>query len=186
MYILNRETGKPVFGIDETPVPHSNVPGEAIATQPIPVKPPPSGRMSFKPDDLVTADDTNENTQQRARIWREAAAWTTKVRSRRGCTARRARPGLERDVSRSHRRQNWGGTASDPKLGYVFVIHVTNTRSIGWIEKHAGTRPFPTIRPASKESVQFEVLGRKPTRAARLLGEQAGRARNRHGAASPR
>src|SRR5580700_2981651 len=41
MYILNRVTGEPIFGIKETPVPQSTVPGEHSApTQPIPVKPP--------------------------------------------------------------------------------------------------------------------------------------------------
>ena len=28
MYILNRETGEPVFGIEEVPVPQSDAPGE--------------------------------------------------------------------------------------------------------------------------------------------------------------
>ena len=42
MYILNRVTGKPVFGIEERPVPHSNVPGEGSSpTRPIPMKPAP-------------------------------------------------------------------------------------------------------------------------------------------------
>src|ERR1700761_5026095 len=40
MYILNRVTGEPIFGIKEPPVPPSKVPGEHSApTQPIPVKP---------------------------------------------------------------------------------------------------------------------------------------------------
>ena len=29
---------------------------------------------------------------------------------------------------------NWGGTATDPKLGYVFV-NTTDLGSIGWVEK---------------------------------------------------
>src|SRR5690606_14834864 len=42
MYILNRVTGEPVYGVEETPVPASNVPGEqAYPAQPIPVAPPP-------------------------------------------------------------------------------------------------------------------------------------------------
>ena len=56
MYILNRVTGEPVFGIDEKPVPQSKVPGEQTSpTQPIPVKPPPLARNSFKPEEIVTA-----------------------------------------------------------------------------------------------------------------------------------
>ena len=40
LYILNRETGQPIFGVEERPVPKSDVPGElAFPTQPFPVKP---------------------------------------------------------------------------------------------------------------------------------------------------
>src|SRR5580698_2186454 len=59
MYILDRVTGKPVFGVEEKPVPKGDVPDEWYSpTQPIPVKPPPLARVEFKPEDLVTADDT--------------------------------------------------------------------------------------------------------------------------------
>lgn len=41
LYVLNRDTGKPVFEVHEQPVPKSDVPGEvASPTQPIPVAPP--------------------------------------------------------------------------------------------------------------------------------------------------
>ena len=55
MYILNRVTGQPVFGIEERRVAKSDVPNEESSpTQPIPVKPPPLARVSFKADDIVT------------------------------------------------------------------------------------------------------------------------------------
>ena len=62
MYILNRLTGEPVFGIDEKPVAQSRVPGEHTSpTQPIPVKPPQLSRHAFDlATELVTAADTNE------------------------------------------------------------------------------------------------------------------------------
>ena len=42
MFIFDRVTGKPVFGVEERPVPQGNVPGEWYSpTQPFPVKPPP-------------------------------------------------------------------------------------------------------------------------------------------------
>lgn len=42
LFILNRETGQPVFGVEERPVPKSDVPGEETApTQPFPVQPGP-------------------------------------------------------------------------------------------------------------------------------------------------
>ncbi len=50
MYILNRETGQPIFGVVERPMPKSDVPGErAFPTQPIPVKPPALARVAYGP-----------------------------------------------------------------------------------------------------------------------------------------
>ena len=60
MFILNRETGEPVHGVEERPVPAGNVPGEWYSpTQPIPLKPPPVARVSIGRDDIVTGDDTD-------------------------------------------------------------------------------------------------------------------------------
>jgi quinoprotein glucose dehydrogenase len=42
LYVLNRNTGTPVFRVEERPVPQSDVPGELTSpTQPFPVAPPP-------------------------------------------------------------------------------------------------------------------------------------------------
>jgi quinoprotein glucose dehydrogenase len=42
LYVLNRETGAPVFPVEERPVPQSDVPGEITSpTQPFPLAPPP-------------------------------------------------------------------------------------------------------------------------------------------------
>jgi quinoprotein glucose dehydrogenase len=59
MFILDRTTGKPIFGVEERPVPKGDVPGEWYSpTQPFPLKPPALARTSFRRDDLVTAEDT--------------------------------------------------------------------------------------------------------------------------------
>lgn len=52
LYVLNRDTGKPVFSVVERPVPQSDVPGEITSpTQPFPVAPPP-----LAPQKLSAAD----------------------------------------------------------------------------------------------------------------------------------
>ena len=59
MFILDRTNGKPVFGVEERKVTAGDVPGEWYSpTQPFPLKPPPLARMDYKPEDLVTAEDT--------------------------------------------------------------------------------------------------------------------------------
>jgi len=55
VYVLNRETGEPVWPIEERPVPQSNVPGEQLAaTQPFPTKPAPFALQGRQPEHLIS------------------------------------------------------------------------------------------------------------------------------------
>lgn len=52
VFLLHRETGEPLFPVEERPVPLSDVPGEyASPTQPFPVKPPPLVPHELDPKD---------------------------------------------------------------------------------------------------------------------------------------
>jgi glucose dehydrogenase len=55
LYVFDRVTGKPVWPIEEVPMPKGDVPGEWYApTQPIPTKPARYGRNDLKvPDDVI-------------------------------------------------------------------------------------------------------------------------------------
>jgi quinoprotein glucose dehydrogenase len=54
LYVFDRVTGKPVWPIEERPVPQGDVPGEWYsATQPFPTKPPAYARQAITMDDLV-------------------------------------------------------------------------------------------------------------------------------------
>ena len=54
LYVLNRETGEPIWPIEERAVPKGNVPGEWYApTQPFPTKPPAYERQGVSIDDLI-------------------------------------------------------------------------------------------------------------------------------------
>ena len=56
LFILNRVTGAPIYGVEERPVPVDDaLPGDSPwPTQPFPLKPPPLARNSFKREDLAT------------------------------------------------------------------------------------------------------------------------------------
>lgn len=55
LYVFDRVTGKPLWPIEERPVPKSEVPGEWTSpTQPFPTMPPPFARQSFSIKDLYT------------------------------------------------------------------------------------------------------------------------------------
>jgi len=136
MYILNRHTGEPVVGIEETPVPPSDVPGEqASPTQPIPVKPPPLARVTFSPDEIVTAEDT---TPEHAAFCRSLAERSGELVNSGPFT-----PYVYWEPGRPLRSTilfpgsiggaNWGGMAADPNLGLLFV-NTMDEASFGWIE----------------------------------------------------
>jgi len=60
LYVLNRDTGKPVFPVEERPVPQSDVPGEKTSpTQPFPLAPPPLAAHALAADQAwgPTAED---------------------------------------------------------------------------------------------------------------------------------
>jgi len=140
LYILNRETGEPVFGIEEVPVPQSDVPNEQSAlTQPIPVKPPPLAKVTFTPDDIVSADDT---TVEHAQFCRDLFERSGGLENHGPFTPYRYRgPGSSAASTivfpGSIGGANWGGTAADPIRDYFFV-NVMDAGSIGWIEDEPG------------------------------------------------
>ena len=62
IFILNRETGAPIFGVEERPVPKSDVPGEiAAATQPFPLKPAPITSQMINATDAWGIDGADRN-----------------------------------------------------------------------------------------------------------------------------
>jgi glucose dehydrogenase len=137
MFILDRTNGKPVFGVEERPVPKGDVPGEWYSpTQPFPLKPPPLARVSFKPEDIVTAEDT---TPEHAKACREvyeknggfynAGPFTGWLFHEDGAPPKSSIqfPGGTGGV-------NWGGTAADPKTGFVY-LNTHDGALTGWIEK---------------------------------------------------
>jgi len=138
MFILNRETGKPIFGVEERPVPKGDVPGEWYSpTQPFPVKPPPLTRVEFNKDrDMVRAEDTSaEHVKACQELWDKsggfynAGPFTPFSFHEEGAAPKSTIqfPGGTGGV-------NWGGVAADPATGLVYV-NAHDTSLVGWIEK---------------------------------------------------
>jgi len=62
VFTLNRVTGKPIFDIEERPVPKSDVPGEkASPTQPFPVKPEPLTQNTVSRDNLYKGEPQHQS-----------------------------------------------------------------------------------------------------------------------------
>jgi glucose dehydrogenase len=137
MFILDRTNGKPVFGVEERPVPKGDAPGEWYSpTQPFPLKPPPLARVGFTPDDIVTADDTTpEHAKACRELWDKNGGFMnqgpfTPWNFHEDGTPPKSTiqfPGGTGGV-------NWGGTAADPKTGYLYMNSHDGALT-GWIEK---------------------------------------------------
>ncbi|MDH4124707.1 MAG: PQQ-binding-like beta-propeller repeat protein [Gammaproteobacteria bacterium] len=68
MFIFDRDTGEPVFGMEERPVPQTTVPGEWTSpTQPFPIKPEPLVRNTMTRANLAKV--TPEHEAFCARLW---------------------------------------------------------------------------------------------------------------------
>ena len=135
MFILNRVTGEPVYGVEERPVPKSDVPGEvSYPTQPFPLKPPAISRTAMTKDDIVTATDTTpDHAKACQELWERAGLFnkgpfTPFPYHADGSNSKPAIifPGFTGGA-------NWGGTATDPKLGYIFV-NTKESPAVGWMQ----------------------------------------------------
>lgn len=113
VYVLDRSTGKPIWPIEEHPVPQSQVPGEVSSpTQPFPVEPPPFARQSF------TAADVNPYLPEA-----EQAKWKETIQKARN-EGLYTPPGLTDTIEMpgNHGGANWGAAAVDPTNGTLYVV----------------------------------------------------------------
>jgi quinoprotein glucose dehydrogenase len=112
VFLLDRVTGKPIYGVEERPVPQSHVPLEHTSkTQPFPLKPPPLARMTFSREDLAT-------------VTPELQAACTKLLEGvefGGPFLPPAYNQLRVQFPGNHGGVNWGGTSFNPQLGYLFA-----------------------------------------------------------------
>ncbi|HET6178695.1 MAG TPA: pyrroloquinoline quinone-dependent dehydrogenase [Candidatus Sulfotelmatobacter sp.] len=78
LYVLNRDTGAPVFPVEERPVPQTDIPGEATSpTQPFPLAPPALVPQKLSADDAwgITPED-REVCRERLKTLRNDGLFT--------------------------------------------------------------------------------------------------------------
>jgi quinoprotein glucose dehydrogenase len=118
LFLLNRVTGEPIYGVEERPVPQSEVPGEHTSkTQPFPVKPAPLSRMSLAAADIATVTPELEAACKALIEGVQLGGPYLPVTYNR----------LRVQFPGNHGGVNWGGTSFNPELGYLFV----NTNELG-------------------------------------------------------
>ncbi|MGA9770281.1 MAG: pyrroloquinoline quinone-dependent dehydrogenase [Blastocatellia bacterium] len=132
LFVLHRETGKPIFPVEERPVPQSTVAGEeASPTQPFPVMP-----RSLVPQKLTAAD-----------------AWGMTPADRDACREQMKNlrsegvftpPSLEGTIAVPGNvgGMNWSGMSYDPKRGLL----ITNTNRLAFLVRLIPRDEFNKLR----------------------------------------
>ena len=120
LYALDRETGEPIWPIEERPVPQSNVPGEQLAaTQPFPTKPAPFDLQGRTEEHLI--DYTPAIYQQALDVARQGNFFAplfnppTHVGNDQGAGPARVCPGGTGGVNIT------GAPVADPVEGVIFI-----------------------------------------------------------------
>lgn len=120
LFVLDRQTGEPLFPMGEAIVPESTVPGERIApTQPRPLLPEPFARQALS-EDLLTDRTPEANAWARAALAdaRNAGPFTPLSLDRQTIVF----PGFDGGAE-------WGGQAVDPATGIFFI----NANDVAWM-----------------------------------------------------
>src|SRR6185312_13863476 len=126
VFIFDRLTGKPLFPVEERPVPQSDVPGEAAwPTQPFPSKPPALVRQALNETDITAV--TPESHDYCAELFRSLE--TRGMYTPYGRKQTLVVPGTLGGAT-------WSGGSFDPELGYLFV-NVNELGAMGAMEPQA-------------------------------------------------
>src|SRR5690625_2827863 len=129
VFLFNRETGEPLFEIEERPVPASNIEGEeAWPTQPFPVKPEPIIRQHFS-EEMITDvfPEYRDTVLARYRNYRYEGLFTPPDSA--GTILFPSTWGAA----------NWGGAAHNPNTGilYINASELVEISTVRWVAEEA-------------------------------------------------
>jgi quinoprotein glucose dehydrogenase len=144
-FVLDRDTGQPVFPVEERPVPASNVVGEdAWPTQPFPVKPPPLVRLATYEADLSNIS-SEAHASALAQFRKHKTGFLYTPASLEGTITT---PGHQGGAE-------WGGGAFDPQTGVLYV-NVNEAPTINQLEP-LGSIDFATATPEQRGSLLYRT-----------------------------
>ncbi len=152
-YVFDRVTGKPIWPIEERPVPRSTVPGEKSSpTQPFPTRPAPFDRQGVTENDVI--DFTPELRKQALAIlekYNYGPLFTPPSLEKPTILM----PGIAGGAS-------WSGAAADPETGMLYVP----SNTIPWSARMAKSPQAPHADyvgvPAHLETMQGVPLWKPP------------------------
>jgi glucose dehydrogenase len=131
LFVFERETGKPLWPIEERPVPKSDVPGEeSWPTQPFPTKPPAFARQSFTEKDInpYLSDEDKAKVKEMLSTYRNEGLFTP--------------PSLQGTIEMpgNNGGANWGSSGVDPSKGLIFIVSKELPMTLHLVPPGAGGR----------------------------------------------
>ncbi len=119
VFVFDRETGKPLFPIEERSFPASTVPGEvASKTQPIPLAPAPFARQRLTADMLTTrTPEAHQWAVEQFKTFRSDGLFIPFTVGQSTVIM----PGFDGGAE-------WGGSAVDPRSGVIYI----NANDLAW------------------------------------------------------
>ncbi len=130
LYVFDRETGEPVWPIEEIPVPPSDIPGEVLSpTQPHPTKPPAFDQQGIMPDDLI--DFTPELRERALEVLNKFRYGRSIFTPPSVGTADGTYGTLQ--VPASTGGVNWPGGSFDPETGIFYQYSKTEVTNLGLV-----------------------------------------------------
>jgi quinoprotein glucose dehydrogenase len=123
VFVFDRQSGKPVWPIEERPVEQSTVPGERTSpTQPFPTKPPPFERQGIQEQDLIDLSPAvKAEALKVAAQYKLGPLFTPPIVKGEG--GKQAMVFVPNGA-------NWPGGSFDPETGIMYVFSNTLTRAI--------------------------------------------------------
>jgi quinoprotein glucose dehydrogenase len=144
VFLFDRQSGQPLFEIEERPVPRSEIPGEETwPTQPYPRKPLPFARQSMRREDLT---DVTPESRQECLAMVEDAVVDVSTYQPIGEKNMVVFPGLNGGA-------NWGGASFDPSSQVLFV----NSMDVGGLFRLV-KRPEGAGLPYALRAAKFEFF----------------------------
>ena len=140
VWLFERETGKPVYPIEERPVAASDMDGEVLAkTQPFPTAPPPFARQQLTEENVTNrTPEAHKAVLENLRQLRNGPQFTPP--SRQGSIIF---PGLDGGGE-------WGGAAFDPETGLLYV----NANEMTWTLRLLDRKPLGAFSTGRQLYVQ--------------------------------
>ena len=139
LYVLNRETGEPVWPIEERPVPAGDAVGEWYSpTQPHPTKPAPYDGQGLTIDDLI--DFTPELRAEAVKLvqnYRLGPIFTPPSVSKKEGPIATLTMGAQAAAT------NWPGASYDPETHTLYVASQTSVATLGLVPPPPGVATVP-------------------------------------------